>query len=142
MPIIFGRGLCIDSVDRTLTLVASTDSVDRMPELSLRSRIPWTEHQNSRCVHGFRVPSPNARTLVAFTDSVDRMPELSLRSWIPWTECQKYRCVHGFREPNARSCHWDIASTDFMDSVFVSQFLALYSSWDKVKIRSSPKNER
>jgi hypothetical protein len=57
----------------------------------LYTRIPWTERQNSRCVHGFR--GPNARTLVAFTDSVDRTPELSLHSRIPWTERQKYRCV-------------------------------------------------
>jgi hypothetical protein len=61
--------------------VIYTDSVDRTPELALRPRIPWTERQNSRCVHGFR--GPNARTLVAFTDSVDRTPEVSLRSRIP-----------------------------------------------------------
>jgi hypothetical protein len=71
--------------------VIYTDSVDRTPELALRPRIPWTEHQNSRCdcVHGFR--GPNTRTLVAiaFTDSVDRMPEVSLRSRIPWTECRE-----------------------------------------------------
>jgi hypothetical protein len=89
------------------TLVASTDSVDRRSELSLRSRIFWTEGQNSRCVHGFR--GPKARALVAFTDSVDRKPELSLRSRIPWTERQNSRCVHGFRGPNARSI---VAFTD------------------------------
>jgi hypothetical protein len=65
----------------------------------LYTRIPWTERQNSHCIHGFR--GQNARTLVASMDSVDRMPELSLRSRIPWTERQNSRCVHGFRGPNA-----------------------------------------
>jgi hypothetical protein len=71
---------------------ARTDSVDRTPDVSLRSRIPWTECQNCRCVHGFR--GPNARSIVAFTNSVDRTPEVSLRSRILWTgSCH---CVHGF----------------------------------------------
>jgi hypothetical protein len=52
----------------------------------LYTRIPWTEGQNSSCVHRFR--GPKARILVAFTDSVDRTPELTR---IPWTERQKYR---------------------------------------------------
>jgi hypothetical protein len=44
----------------------------------LYTRIPWTERQNSRCVHGFR--GPNARTIVAFTDFVNRMPGVVIAS--------------------------------------------------------------
>jgi hypothetical protein len=84
------------------TLVASTDSVDRRPELSLRSRIPWTEGQNS-----FR--GPKAKTLVASTDSV-------------WTEGQNSRCVHGFRGPKAKTLvirgpntRTLVASTNYVD---------------------------
>jgi hypothetical protein len=63
-----------------LARVIYMDSVDRMPELAVRPWIPWTECQNSRCVHGFR--GPNARSIVAFTDSVDRTPEALLRSQV------------------------------------------------------------
>jgi hypothetical protein len=48
------------------TLVALTDSVDWTPELSLRSRIPWTKHQ--------------IRSIVVFTDSVNRMPGVVIAS--------------------------------------------------------------
>jgi hypothetical protein len=80
--------------------------VDRTPELALCPQIPWTERQNSRCVHGFR--GPNARILVEFTDSVDRTPELSLP-------------VHGFRGPNARIL------VEFTDSVDRTPELSLRS---------------
>jgi hypothetical protein len=59
-------------------VVASTDSMDRTPELPLRPRIPWTERQNSRSVNGFR--GPNARSIVASTDSVNRMPGVVIAS--------------------------------------------------------------
>jgi hypothetical protein len=45
------HGFCVPNVG---SVVASRDSVDRMPELLLRSQIPWTECQKYRCVHGFR----------------------------------------------------------------------------------------
>jgi hypothetical protein len=48
----------------------------RTPELSLRSRIPWTERQKYRCVHGFREPNVGS--------------------------CH---CVHGFRELLLHSNH-------------------------------------
>jgi hypothetical protein len=88
------------------TRIASTDSVDRTPELSLRSRIPWTERQNSRCVHGFRGPNARSRPIVAFTDSVNRMPGVSCH------------CVHGFRE---------LYSTRFMRIVTVTDSDAMKS---------------
>jgi hypothetical protein len=93
--------------------VIYTDSVDRTPELALRPRIPCTERQNSRCVHGFR--APNARTRVASTDSVHRTPELSLRSRIPWTERQNSRCVHGIERQNSRCVHGLLWSQHFCE---------------------------
>jgi hypothetical protein len=54
----------------SVSVTVNTDSVDRTPELALRSRLTWTELHNSRCVH-------------AITDSVDRTTEVSLHSRIP-----------------------------------------------------------
>jgi hypothetical protein len=65
------------------THVASTDSVDRTPELLLCSRIQWTERQKYRCVHGFREPNAGS--------------------------CH---CVHGFRELYSTWIMWIVRVTD------------------------------
>jgi hypothetical protein len=59
LPINVGRGYIHGfRGPNARTRLASTDSVHRTPELSrelaLRPRIPWTERQKYRCVHGFR----------------------------------------------------------------------------------------